>query len=172
MKLSLPTEDTLLSVSALAAGGLAAQARAWRAASSSVPSLWHCASPETSDSSFASRAKFVLAPRATHDALFTQSIAWSNSMDVPWQAAGVALGGHALKDLTVAARSPKTTAESRGACQTAGWTWLCGSALSIGNALAKKGSAKEDASYAGAAVMGALAATLLAQGYGLDEQAF
>ena len=116
--------------------------------------------------------KFVLAPRATHDALFTQSIAWSTSMDVPWQAAGVALGGHALKDLTVAARSPKTTAESRGACQTAGWTWLCGSALSIGNALAKKGSAKEDVSFASAAVMGALAATLLAKGYGLDEWEF
>jgi len=36
MKLSLPTEDTLLSVSALAAGGLAAQVRAQRAASFTV----------------------------------------------------------------------------------------------------------------------------------------
>ena len=114
----------------------------------------------------------MLAPRATHDALFTQSVAWSNSMDVPWQAAGVALAGHAAKDLTVAARSPKTTAESRGACQMAGWTWLAGSALSVGNVLSKKGAAKEDASYASAAVMGALAATLLAKGYGLDEQEF
>jgi hypothetical protein len=114
----------------------------------------------------------VLVPRATHDALFTQSVAWSNSMDVPWQAAGVALAGHAAKDLTVAARSPKTTAESRGACQMAGWSWLAGSALAVGNVISKKGAAKEEASYASAAVMGALAATLLAKGYGLDEQEF
>ena len=116
--------------------------------------------------------QFALAPRATHDALFTQSVAWSSSMDVPWQAAGIAIAGHAAKDLAVAARSPKTTAESRGACQMAGWTWLAGSALSVGNALAKKNSAKEEASYGAAALMGALGATLLAKGYGLDEQDF
>ena len=114
----------------------------------------------------------MLSPRATHDALFTPSVAWSNSMDVPWQVAGVSLAGHAAKDLSVSARSPKTTAESRGACQMAGWTWLAGSALSVGNVLSKKGTAKEEASYASAAVMGALAATLLAKGYALDEQEF
>ena len=93
-------------------------------------------------------------------------------MDAPWQAAGIAMAGHAAKDISVAARSPKTTAESRGACQMAGWTWLAGSVLSVGNALTKKGNAKEEASYTSAALMGALGATLLAKGYGLDEKEF
>lgn len=174
MKVTLPSEDTLLSLSALAAGGLAAQVRAMpclglrtvkRSLRQQAPD-WRRLSPIH---------QFALAPRATNDALFsspTPAITWSTSNELPWQCAGVALAGHAAKDLTIAARSPKTTAESRNACQMAGWTWLAGSALSVGSALAKKGSCKEDTAYTGAAVMGALAATLLAKGYGLDGMEF
>jgi len=157
MKVTLPSEDTLLSLSALAAGGLAAQVRAMPCLG--LRTVKRSLRQQAPDSRRLSPIRqFALAPRATNDALFsspTPAITWSTSNELPWQCAGVALAGHAAKDLTIA-----------------GWTWLAGSALSVGSALAKKGSCKEDTAYTGAAVMGALAATLLAKGYGLDEMEF
>jgi hypothetical protein len=55
----------------------------------------------------------------------TEQHAHALSFRAQW--AGLALAGHAAKDMAVSIRSPKTKAEGQNACKMAGWSWLAGS---------------------------------------------
>lgn len=113
------------------------------------------------------RAQFALAPKTAHEMVFNDM--YTVSMEAPYQVAGMALAGHAAKDIAVSVRAASTRADKRDALKLSGWQWAAGSVLNASHTLANKHK-DSDISWAVTAAMGAFAATLLAKGYGLDEE--
>lgn len=109
-----------------------------------------------------------LASKTAHDMMSAEP--WTPALEGAYQIAGVAMVSNAAKDMAWSVRAVSTKADKRDACKLAGWSWLAGSVLHA-TATANGKSRDSDLAWAASAGMGLLAATLLAKGYNLDEEA-
>lgn len=94
---------------------------------------------------------------------------WTPALEGVYQIAGVAMVSNAAKDMAWSVRAVSTKTDKRDACKLAGWSWLAGTVLNA-TATSNNKARDNDLAWAATAGMGLLAATLLAKGYGLDEE--